>query len=76
MTTYKLQDRDENTIIETEFFEEIPGEENQLLTTTDIGDEEGEWLGYSSPISRGESRPYVWRRADGTEITIGYLVCE
>lgn len=70
---YKIYDRNGNEVASGDDIMEIAGEETQLWRDED-GD--GEFVEYSSPMMRGEERDYIWKRADGTEITVGCLVCE
>lgn len=74
--TYQIWDRNEKVVVENEDVSILAGEEAQLLTDEDMADQYGEFVDYSSPLEIGEQRPYIWRREDGTEITVGYLVCE
>ena len=71
--TYTIFDRNGKEVASGEGIYDIAGEETQLWQDADG---EGEFVEYNSPISRGEERDYIWKRNDGTEITIGSLVCE
>jgi hypothetical protein len=70
---YTILDRNGNEFASGSF-DEIAGEENNLLTDADFGGQAGEWYAYNSPMQRGEARDYIWQRTDGSEVIVGSLV--
>jgi hypothetical protein len=69
----RILDREGKPVAAGEDIMDIAGEESQLWRDEDG---EGEFEDYSTPISRGEEREYIWKKVDGTQIIIGSLVCE